>query len=560
MLEKLYIKNVALIEELEVEFTKGLNILTGETGAGKSIIIDSINFVVGEKADRDFIHSGKDMAEVSAFITIENDDVLAELRNKDIEIADDNSLLVVRTINSDGKTACKINGKTVTLGMLKEVSEQIIDVHGQYEHQSLLNPGKHLLLLDRLCGNNIADNLEKLKERYKSYKAICKSMDEINGDDSDREAKIDLYKFQIDEIKMAELKPNEEEELAARKALISSGVKLKDFANNALEVLYRSENGSASDKIAEAVSDLNNIVQLDSNAAEMYEELEGLSAQLESIVSKIRHYADSVDSDPRLLDDIELRLQLIYDMKRKYGNSIAEIENYAKEAKEKLEFIQNSEEMIMEYTIRKEADERIINKLCEEISSVREEFAVMIGKDIEDVLYDLGMINAVFKIDVEKKPSFDAMGLDKVEFMISANLGEEPKPLAKIASGGEMSRVMLALKVILAKVDTIDTFIFDEIDAGISGRTAQRVAEKMALIAKDHQILCITHLPQIAAMADTHYFIEKNTLDNSTHIDVTRLIGDTVTVELARLIGGAKITDATMKAAEEMKQMADKLK
>lgn len=560
MIEKLFIKNVALIEELEVEFKEGLNILTGETGAGKSIIIDSINFMLGEKADRSFIHSGSDFAEVSALVLVENSENIEQLKQNEVELAEDNTVLLSRTMNSDGKTTCKINGKTVTLGMLKDIAELIVDVHGQYEHQSLLKPEKHLELLDRLCGNNVADNLEKLKERYKSYKDVCKCLDEISDDDSNRDAKIDMCKFQIDEIKMANIKPHEEEELAEKKAKIANGVKLKEFSNTALEALYRSEDGSASDRIAEAIGEVNSILRLDESASDLYEELEALAAGLEDVVNKLRNYNENVESDPRLLDELELRSQLIYDMKKKYGNTIEEIEQFAKDAKDRLAFLENSEEMIMEYTIRKEADERIVAKLCDEIGTVREEFAAMVCKDIEDVLYDLGMVNAVFKIDVQKKPDYSAKGNDKVEFLMSANLGEEPKPLSKIASGGEMSRVMLALKVILSKVDNIETFIFDEIDAGISGRTAQRVAEKLAVISKNHQILCITHLPQIAAMADTHFFIEKNSFDGSTQVSVNELMGEAVTVELARLIGGAKITDATMKAAEEMKEMANKLK
>lgn len=560
MLEKLHIRNFALIDELEIRFKAGLNVLTGETGSGKSIIFEAINFVLGEKADKDLIKSGKDMAEVSAVFTIDNDFVAQQLAEKNITPDDEGCILLERSFNTEGKSACKINGRTVTVGMLKEVSEYLVDIHGQYDHQSLLKNESQLVLLDRMCGDDIKENLKKISERYKDFKETLKMLEDLNGDDADREAKIDLYKFQIDEIKKANLKPGEEDELNERRDIIANSVKLKQFSDNALDVLYRSDNASASDKIAVAIDDVASIAKIDPSQMSLQEALESIAAQLEGVIEGLRNYSENMEADPRALDDIEIRLQLIYDLKKKYGSTIEEINAYVDKVEEKLAFIENSAEMLMEYQIRKEADERIINKLADEVSEVRRAQASLLGKQIEDVLYDLGMINAVFNVSVSPSEALNERGHDKVEFLISANLGEEPKPLNKIASGGEMSRVMLALKVILADVDNIGTFVFDEIDTGISGRTAQRVAEKMAKVSKTHQLLCITHLPQIAAMADHHYLIDKVSTDAGTTTIVSELNASEIEEELARLIGGARITDATLNAAKDMKNMANKFK
>lgn len=560
MLEKLHIRNFALIDELEIRFKAGLNVLTGETGSGKSIIFEAINFVLGEKADKDLIKSGKDMAEVSAVFTIDNDFVAQQLAEKNITPDEEGCILLERSFNTEGKSACKVNGRTVTVGMLKEVSEYLVDIHGQYDHQSLLKNESQLVLLDRMCGDDIKENLKKISERYKDFKETIKMLEDLNGDDADREAKIDLYKFQIDEIKKANLKPGEEDELNERRDIIANSVKLKQFSDNALDVLYRSDNASASDKIAVAIDDVASIAKIDPSQMSLQEALESIAAQLEGVIEGLRNYSENMEADPRALDDIEIRLQLIYDLKKKYGSTIEEINAYVDKVEEKLAFIENSAEMLMEYQIRKEADERIINKLADEVSEVRRAQASLLGKQIEDVLYDLGMINAVFNVSVSPSETLNERGHDKVEFLISANLGEEPKPLNKIASGGEMSRVMLALKVILADVDNIGTFIFDEIDTGISGRTAQRVAEKMAKVSKTHQLLCITHLPQIAAMADHHYLIDKVSTDAGTTTIVSELNASEIEEELARLIGGARITDATLNAAKDMKNMANKFK
>lgn len=559
MLERLHIKNFAIIDELEVDFKAGLNVLTGETGSGKSIIFEAINFVLGEKADKDQIKSGTEAAEAWAVFSVDNDFVEKSLAEKDVKPDVEGCVLLERSFNTDGKSNCKVNGKTVTVGMLRDISEYLVDIHGQYDHQSLFKSESQLVLLDRLCGRDVEENVEKIKERYKGFKENMKLLEDLNGDDADREAKIDLYKFQINEIKMANLKPGEEDELEAKRDIIANGVKLKKFCDHALDMLYRGDE-TASEKIALAIDDVSGITKYDESQKSVLDNLETVAAQLESAVESLRNYTDNIESDPRELDEIEIRLQLIYDLKKKYGATIEAINEYIDKAEEKLSFIENSAEMMMELQIRKEADERIINKLADEISEIRFEHAVMLGKQIEDELYDLGMINAVFNVNLKHTDQINERGKDEVDFLISSNLGEEPKPLSKIASGGEVSRIMLALKSILADVDKIGTFIFDEIDTGISGRTAQRVAEKMSKLSRNHQILCITHLPQIAAMADNHYLIDKISGDNGTRTVVTQLGQAEIEEELARLIGGASITEATLNAAKDMKNMADAFK
>lgn len=560
MLEQLYIKDVALIDEISVEFGDGLNILSGETGAGKSIIIDSINFVLGEKAQKDFIHKGAQKAEVQALMFIRDNSVKKEIEALGIEIDEDSSILISRTVNSGGKSSCRINGKAVTIGMLKEISSMLIDIHGQHEHQSLLNPSKHIALLDRFCCDKLGECKCILMEKMKEYREILKELNEIDSNIEERESKIELYKFQIEEINSAGLKLNDEEELVKKRKLLLSSEKIVNYTNACLEFLYRSEEMSAVDKISGALNSLYDISLLDPSQKENYNRLEEISVQLEELISDLKVYSDSLEGDPEELDRIEQRLDLIYRLKRKYGSSIKEILNHCRAMEKKLELIVNSEEKIKALTESKHKLEYEIKEACAEITSLRERAAKEIEAEVEAVLKDLGMKDARFRIDISRKNSFNHNGWDKVEFIISPNKGEDLKPLAKIASGGEMSRVMLSLKTVLAKEDNIETFIFDEIDTGVSGRTAQQVAEKLAMIGKAHQILCITHLPQIASMGDNHYLIEKKSDEEKTTSKIKKLDKSGIAQELARLIGGAEITKATMAAAEDMKKMADELK
>lgn len=560
MLEHLYIKNVALIDEVSVVFNKGLNVLSGETGAGKSIIIDSINFVLGGKPGKDFIHKNEEKACVEALLSVKNKQIKAEFGSMGIEIEDDNSVLVSRIIYSTGKNISRINGKAVTIGMLRQLSALLIDIHGQHEHQSLLNPAKHIVLLDRFCTDKLNIYKNDLSAKYKEYKSILNKLNELGGTSSDREKKIEFYKYQIDEIEAASLKDNEENELNERRKVLINAERLKTLTNAALEFLYRSEEMSAVDRVSSALNNLYDIHKIDDSQKEVYEQLENVSAQLEDVVIEIRNYNDSIEDNPDELNDIENRLTLISRLKRKYGSDFNEIMNFYEDIKTKLDTLVNSEEEIKKLNIQKDNVKASVCELCQLITDERITAAQCIQIQIENILQDLGMKSAKFIIAVDKKDTFSINGWDKVEFLISPNLGEDLKPLAKIASGGEMSRVMLALKAVLADADNIETFIFDEIDTGISGRTAQQTGEKLALIARKRQILCITHLPQIAAMSDSHYLIEKTDDNIRTKTNIKELDYNETIGEIARMTGGAVITDSTLKAADEMKQLAIKIK
>lgn len=559
MLEKLCVNNFALIDELEIDFGPGLNVLSGETGAGKSIIIGSLNFVLGGKADKDIIKTDCDMTEVSALILIESDEIKDELKNFDVEVGEDGYILIKRTFNRNGKSQCKINGKVATVSMVKEISAFLVDIHGQHDHQSLLNPKSHIVMLDRLCGSTLETELLMLGDKYSEYRNISKKLKEIDINDKDIQDKIDLYTYQVNEIEAAALKLGEDEALAERRNILLNCVKLQGYVNDCLDNLYRNEN-SAAEGIGCAVKSLSSIAEIDESQEKILEALNDAYAIVEDVVKLVRAYEENIDSDPDELDEVEERLQVIYELKNKYGNTIERILTYRDKVVEKLNLIENSEALALEYSEKKKKLETEIRKLCSKISEIRRNVAEKAEKKIVSTLKELSMENAEFKINITEKEGFDENGFDNVEFLISANRGEKIKPLSKIASGGEMSRVMLALKNILADVDNIDTFVFDEIDTGISGRTAQKVAEKILNVSKVHQILCITHLPQIAAMADNNYLIEKNNVGDRTCTNIVELFGEKVYNELARLIGGAEITKSTLEAAKEMKLMANKLK
>ena len=561
MLENIRIKNVALIEESDIKFKGGLNILSGETGSGKSMIIDSINFALGGRVNRDFIRKDTESARVEALFS-GNEYINSILSENGIETEDDFSVIITRTFNTSGKSVCRINGTMVTAGAVKNISEYLIDIHGQHEHQSLLNPKKHIFLLDKFCGVALDEKLEVLGVLYSQYKSVLKSIDELNGDEMQRAQRMDMLYFQKEDIENAKLKVGEEEELTERRKVLSNLEKVVRLAGNSLELLYEgSLNGvSATDNISDALYNIQTLADIDPSISHISENLSTVSALLDDVCHELKACFRNAESDPEELMRIDERLNMIYSLKRKYGKSIAEILEFYNRIVKELEFMENSEEILSKLYLEKSKLEDEINLICKEISDIRKEKALIIESEIEKELKDLEMKNAIFKINIKDKEMFTSKGKDNVEFLISANMGEELKPLSRIASGGEMSRVMLALKSILSEVDTIDTFIFDEIDTGVSGRTAQKVAEKMSNVSKKNQIICITHLPQIASMADNHLLIEKYTENNRTTTDVIQLSNEESISEICRLMGGVTITDATIQAAKDMKLQADNFK
>ena len=562
MLEQLRIQNVALIQEMEAAFGPGLNVLSGETGAGKSIIIDSIGFALGGRATKDFIRNGEEMAYVEALFTVVHKDTLDILREAGLAIDENGEVLISRSLSHGGKSACRINGRIVTLSMLKEITPLLIDLHGQHEHQSLLNPLKHIALVDTFCGEALDRQKAALQLVYEDYRNIAKAIQSIAGDERERLATLDLLSFQIDEIEKASLKPHEDSDLAERRSVLQNAEKLAFAADEVVELLYggQSDELSAIDRIARALRHTESIAEVDGSKTGLSDSLSAIQAELEDAVAELRRYQQTLEFDPQELDHIESRLDQIYRLKRKYGATVDDILIHYHTIKQRHDFILNSEEEIQKLAQQKNAREKEIIAICKEMSRLRKQASTQIQRDIIGALQELGMKNVQFEIRFERKDAFSLNGFDKTEFYISPNQGEALKPLSKTASGGEMSRVMLALKAVLANVDAMETFIFDEIDTGVSGRTAQKVAEKLALLARNHQILCITHLPQIAAMADSHYLIEKILRDNRTITELHPLSGEQCIDEIARLTSGVTTTKTSRSAAAEMRRLAQQAK
>lgn len=560
MIEHLYIENVVLIEKINIEFNKGLNILSGETGVGKSIIMDSIAFAMGNRPKSDFVKKNTEKALVEVLVSINNDFVVETVKNYGIDVADDNTILISRSLNLNGKSVCKINGKTITVSMLKEIASLVIDIHGQHESQSLMNPAKHIYIIDKFCGEIIDEYKAELLKKYREYKSVLKSLQNIDGNARERKIKEEDYRNKIREIELAKLKPNEEEELASKRAVLSNSEKLKDYTDSVLSILYRDESGAVSDGVSYALDNLFKIAELDPEQEKVCEMLEGVVADISDIVSQLSDYSDNIESNKGEIERIDERLDFIYGLKRRYGKDVNGILKYYDELKGKLDFLINSQDELIRLTEKKKSIETEIKRICDLISEERITTGKGIQINVEKALQDLGMKNSKFEIAFSKRDDFTTNGRDKAEFLISTNVGEDLKPLAKVASGGEMSRVMLALKTVLAKADTTETFIFDEIDTGVSGRAAQQVAQKLSELGKTHQILCITHLPQIAAMGDSHFLIEKISDLKSTRTTICKLDYKRIINEIARLTGGAKITEATIKAAEDMKRLAINLK
>lgn len=561
MLEYINIKNVALIEESEVAFGKGLNILTGETGAGKSLIIDALGFSLGGRASREIIRHGEEQAVVESVFSIDDKKIEKILDDMDIEHGEDQTLVIRRILHMNGKSVCKVNGTTVTVGQLKELSSCLVDFHGQHEHQSLLNAGKHIELLDKFCGTELDAEKAKLAEFLKKYKATMKEMKAIAGNESERERRTEILSYQISELEAADIKPGEEDTLTERKKILQNGERMREMAGKCINILYNGVNGlPASDMVTEAADTLAQLNEIDISVKLIYEIVNSAAIQINEAERELKRYYDGLEAGEDEIEKIEERLNIIYAFKKKYictSDALAEkLESLRSEydmlihSRERLELLENE---------RKELFKNMV-EVCKVMTDIRKRKAEAIERDIEINLHELEMEKARFKIRIDQKNQLGIDGWDDVEFMFTANEGEEIMPLAKIGSGGELSRVMLALKVVFGNADTIGTFVFDEIDTGISGRTAQKVAEKMHKVAKTKQILCITHLPQIAAMADSHYMIEKVSQKGRTKTNIKLLKKNEAIRDIARLMAGTEVTEMSVNAAREMKELANKFK
>ena len=552
MLEHLHIRNVALIKESEISFGDGLNILTGETGAGKSMIIDSLQFALGGRAGKDFLRHGEKQAAVEALFSVQSQALTEKLAENGIVPEEDGTLLITRTLSEAGKSVCRINGSTVTVGMLKEIAEDMIDIYGQHEHQSLLNPVKHIRLLDRFCGAGFGEAMEEYKNSRQRLKDLEKQLAILIGDESQREQRMDMLLFQKEEIEAAELQEGEEDALLEQKKRLSSMERLIRLTGESVTLLYDGDDRapSACDQLGDALAKLREAAEYDAALSPLADALADGYAAVEDCARELKREAEEQEADPEELERIEERLQLFYKLKRKYGGSIEAVLEFYEKAVQELEFLSNSSEKAAELSAKKAAEEKRLSALAETLTARRRATAEQVEEQIETALHDMEMKHARFHIQIEEKADWGADGKDKVEFLISANAGEPLKPLAKIASGGEMSRVMLALKTVLVDADEIGTFIFDEIDTGVSGRTARRLGEKMRFLGGKRQLLCITHLPQIAAMADNHFLIEKESDAGETVTRVTALDEEGAVREVARLMND--VTETTLAAAREL--------
>lgn len=566
MLLELSIINFALIESLKIQFSNGLNILTGETGAGKSIIIDALGLVLGQRANKENIRQGCEKTIVEALFHISSENkfhVKNLLEDQGIEM-DDDTVIISREVSISGKNICRVNGRLVTLQLIKKLSELLIDIHGQHEHQSLLHWETHKELLDAYGIDQLRDGLKNTNEFYQKYLQYKKTLDELIRDEMQLEREKEIIKFQLKEIDQAKLEdPNEEVELEKRRNILANSEKLFHSANAAYELIYnRRENlESIYDLLSKALQHIENLASIDASMEGVLEQINSSLIQIEDAGFVLRDYSEGIEFNPDELNHIEKRLNAIHNLKRKYGESIEEILNYKDRIQSKLKKIENRNEEEERLRLAMDGSWDAYMREAEKLSKARKNISKGLEKNIISELKSLGMGKVQFKVDIQTSKKYaDSSGLDRIEFLISPNIGQELKPLTKIASGGEIARIMLALKSILAEVDNIDSLIFDEIDTGISGRIAQVVAEKMAVLSQRYQVICVTHLPQIASMADTHFLIIKQIKNNQTFTKIETLSKDDRIKELARMLGGASLTELTINHAEEFLEMASNIK
>lgn len=558
MLLNLHVKNLALIEEVDVDFEKGLIVLTGETGAGKSLILGSVNIALGNKASKDMIRKGTDYSLVELTFSV-SETCAKQLKKYDIYMEEDNIITVTRKI-SEGRSISKINGETVNIKTLKNVMSLLIDIHGQHDHQSLLYTKNHLDILDKFAKDSILELKEKIKEEYSKYTKLIKKIEEFNIDEGQKAREIEFAEYEVNEIESANLKPEEDVQVEEEFKKLSNSKEIVSALSEIYNALSYETAGGLGDIINKAVMDINSIKGMDEKISQFQTELYDIDNLCRELTSQIYDYNSGMDFNPEYVREVEERLDVINHLKLKYGNNIEEILRYKEEKEEYLEKLNNMTDEMESVKNQISELEGTLNNLCTKLSEQRKKAAKELEVLVKQALVDLNFIAVEFEIQITRKESIGENGFDNVEFMISTNPGESVKPLVKVASGGELSRIMLAIKSILATEDDIDTLIFDEIDTGISGQTAMKVAEKMAKISRNHQVICISHLSQIAAMADSHYLIKKTADENSTTTSIKKLTRQQSIEELVRINGGSGITEAGLIHATEMKDMADRTK
>lgn len=558
MLLQLHVKNLAIIDEVEVDFTEGLNILTGETGAGKSVILGSIHLALGAKADKDSIRDGAEYALVELVFQAENEEQRKRILDLDLPIEDDNIIVLQRKI-MPARSVFKVCGEAVSVSVLKELAPVLLDIYGQHDYQSLLQDKKHLDILDSFGDGRLTDKKAILKEEYAKYLELKKLADTPEMSPEQRERELSFARFEADEIDKAKLIPGELEELESNLRKMENSGKVKEGLSRVLQ-LVRDEDTSCENVLNRALREMSNVSSLDEDMEEYEARMSEVDSLLRDLSRDISSYLEADDFDEREFARLQERVDLINHLQIKYGKNIEKILEYAEERKAYIQRLENAAEEGERIQKELQVQESLLKKCAEEVSALRKEEAQKFEQEIMEALHDLNFMQAEFKVSFEEAETVSANGKDKIVFMISTNPGEKLRPLSAVASGGELSRIMLAIKTISAKRDAINTLIFDEIDSGISGKTAWKVSEKLGRLSHSHQIICITHLPQIAAMADSHYCIEKSGQDGKTVTQIKALNENGALNEIARLLGGDSITEAVLENARELKLQAQNAK
>ncbi|MBM6680410.1 DNA repair protein RecN [Pseudoflavonifractor capillosus] len=559
MLSLLHIENIALIQSADIRFEPGFNVLTGETGAGKSIVIDSIGAVLGERTSRELIRTGAKSALVTAVFT--QVPPLPWLEENGFPTGEE-ELLLQRELQGDGRNVCRIDGKLVTVAQLRELGRQLLNIHGQHDGQQLLDPASHLGYLDQFGG--CQPLLESYQEAYRKWHGIRREMDKLQMDEAERSRRVDTLNYQIQELERAQLKAGEDEELSARRTLLRSAGRLMEAVQSAEFALSGDEDrDGACSLIAQAEGEVQGVSSISPELSELSEKLTALRCAADDAADTLRDLSRSFDFSPGELDQVEERLDLLYRLRKKYGPTVEDMLSYLDRCRKELDQIQYADDTLarLEKDLKKAQKEAA--RRGEVLSQARREAAGALQARVQEELRQLDMPKVQFQTEFTPKggeAGMDETGLDEVQFLMSANLGEALKPIQKVASGGELARIMLALKNVLAEGDQIGTLVFDEVDTGVSGRAAQKVAEKMAQVARGKQVLCVTHLPQIAAMADTHFSVQKGEREGRTYTRLERLDRSQRREELARLIGGASITPSLLESAEELLRQAEQQK
>ena len=546
MLKTLDIENIAVIEKASVDFSSGLNVLTGETGAGKSIVVDSINAIMGERTSRELVRYGADNAYVSAYFDDICDSALNKLKEFDIELEDDNSLLITRKISANGKSLCKVNGKTVTVSMLKEICSYLVNVHGQHDSQALLNPDLQYNYIDMLLEDKSV--LSDYKETFKKLISVRRKLKSFAKDEDNKESLLELLNFQIEELEKADIKVGEREELTKKRVLIQKSEDIIKSLNLAISVINGDDENIG---IEQACADVSRTLFKFDETKDVYDVFNDINDKLELAKDKAEALLLSIDFSPEEIEMIDEKLDLYYKFSNKYGQTEQEMLDYLEKAKEKRNSILFADEELNRLNEEYENLLNITVKLADKLSVDRKKTAKIFEENVKQELAFLDMPKMQFYVDFNKG-NLSSTGYDKIEFLISANPGEPPKSLSKVASGGELSRIMLAIKNIISYNDTIGTLIFDEIDTGVSGRASQKIGLKLKSVSKNTQVICVTHSAQIASNADEHFLIQKKFNDNKTFTCVTPLDFEGRKQELARIMGGLEITDTLLQSAEEL--------